>query len=332
MDLGGRPVAVFFDITVPMLLPALVSGWLLAFALSLDDLVISSFVSGPGATTLPMLIFAKVRLGVTPDINAITTIIIALVAVAVATAAALFTARRRPRRGMKDMKHEPWIACCMPADGFALPGALYRDPDIYEQEIRAIFLKSWLYVGHQSQIPRARRLFPVRDRGRVRHRRAGRGRADQRAAERVPPPRLAHLRRGRRARGTAHLPLSRLDVWAGWLAARGEPHAGRLRPFAPTACVALHVQRVRGADLHQFRSAPGAVRSASRTIWPRRSRRIGSSTRKSLIRQNYPITSNWKLAVENYCECYHCAPAHPEYSVGHGRAIPPPDRRSCSRR
>ncbi len=98
MDLGGRPVAVFFDITVPMLLPALVSGWLLAFALSLDDLVISSFVSGPGATTLPMLIFAKVRLGVTPDINAITTIIIGLVAVAVATAAVL-TGRRRPSTG-----------------------------------------------------------------------------------------------------------------------------------------------------------------------------------------------------------------------------------------
>lgn len=94
MDLGGRPVAVFFDITVPMLLPALVSGWLLAFTLSLDDLVISSFVSGPGATTLPMLIFAKVRLGVTPDINAITTIIIALVAIAVATAAVISSRRR----------------------------------------------------------------------------------------------------------------------------------------------------------------------------------------------------------------------------------------------
>jgi putrescine transport system permease protein len=94
MDLGGRPVAVFFDVTVPMLLPALLSGWLLAFTLSLDDLVISSFVSGPGATTLPMLIFAKVRLGVTPDINAITTIIIALVIVAVTTAA-LVTNRRR---------------------------------------------------------------------------------------------------------------------------------------------------------------------------------------------------------------------------------------------
>jgi putrescine transport system permease protein len=94
MDLGGRPLAVFFDITVPLLLPALVSGWLLAFTLSLDDLVISSFVSGPGATTLPMLIFAKVKLGVTPDINAIATIIIALVAVAVAVAAIATRGRR----------------------------------------------------------------------------------------------------------------------------------------------------------------------------------------------------------------------------------------------
>ena len=94
MDLGGRPLAVFFDITVPMLLPALLSGWLLAFTLSLDDLVISSFVSGPGATTLPMLIFAKVKLGVTPDINAITTIIIGLVIVAVTTAG-LVTNRRK---------------------------------------------------------------------------------------------------------------------------------------------------------------------------------------------------------------------------------------------
>jgi putrescine transport system permease protein len=93
MDLGGRPLAVFFDVTVPQLMPALVSGWLLAFTLSLDDLVISSFVSGPGATTLPMLIFSKVRLGVTPDINAIATIIILLVAVAV-TIAALMSRRR----------------------------------------------------------------------------------------------------------------------------------------------------------------------------------------------------------------------------------------------
>ena len=87
MDLGGRPVTVFFDITVPAIAPAMISGWLLAFTLSLDDVVIASFVSGPGATTLPMLIFSKVRLGVTPDINALASIIILLVAAGVILAA-----------------------------------------------------------------------------------------------------------------------------------------------------------------------------------------------------------------------------------------------------
>ena len=67
-------------ITLPMLMPGLLSGWLLAFTLSLDDLVIASFVTGPGATTLPMLIFSKVRLGVSPDINALATLIVAVVA------------------------------------------------------------------------------------------------------------------------------------------------------------------------------------------------------------------------------------------------------------
>jgi putrescine transport system permease protein len=92
MDLGGRPLRVFFDITVPSIAPAMVSGWLLAFTLSLDDVVIASFVSGPGATTLPMLIFSKVRLGVTPDINALATVIILFVSVGV-IAAALLTRR-----------------------------------------------------------------------------------------------------------------------------------------------------------------------------------------------------------------------------------------------
>ena len=79
MDLGSRPAQVMVDITLPLLASAMVSGWLLAFTLSLDDLVISTFTSGPGATTLPMLIFSKVRLGLTPDINALATIIIVAV-------------------------------------------------------------------------------------------------------------------------------------------------------------------------------------------------------------------------------------------------------------
>ena len=87
MDLGAKPARVIWDITLPIILPAMVSGWLLAFTLSLDDLVISSFVSGPGATTLPMLIFSKVRLGVSPDINALATILILMVTVGVCIAA-----------------------------------------------------------------------------------------------------------------------------------------------------------------------------------------------------------------------------------------------------
>jgi len=86
LDLGARPARVIWDITLPIILPAMVSGWLLAFTLSLDDLVISSFVSGPGATTLPMLIFSKVRLGIAPDINALATILILLVAIGVGIA------------------------------------------------------------------------------------------------------------------------------------------------------------------------------------------------------------------------------------------------------
>ena len=83
MDLGGRPLRVFIDITIPLIAPAMVAGWLLGFTLSLDDLVIASFVSGPGDSTLPMLIFSKVKLGVTPDINALATVIIAFVTIGV---------------------------------------------------------------------------------------------------------------------------------------------------------------------------------------------------------------------------------------------------------
>jgi putrescine transport system permease protein len=81
MDLGCRPVRVIFDITLPLIAPAMVAGWLLSFTLSLDDLVIASFVSGPGASTLPMYIFSKVKLGVTPDINALASLIILIVSV-----------------------------------------------------------------------------------------------------------------------------------------------------------------------------------------------------------------------------------------------------------
>ncbi len=89
MDLGCTPRQTFFRVTLPLIAPALAAGWMLAFTLSLDDLVIASFTSGPGATTLPIRIYSEVRLGVRPEINAICTIFIALVAVVV-VAASLF--------------------------------------------------------------------------------------------------------------------------------------------------------------------------------------------------------------------------------------------------
>lgn len=79
MDLGSGPTRAFLEITLPLISPAIVSSWLLSFTLSLDDLVISSFVTGPGATTLPMLIYSKVKLGVSPDINALASLIIGIV-------------------------------------------------------------------------------------------------------------------------------------------------------------------------------------------------------------------------------------------------------------
>jgi len=94
MDLGGRPLRVVFDVTLPLIAPAMIAGWLLSFTLSLDDLVIASFVSGPGSTTLPMLIFSKVKLGVSPDINALASIIIAAVSLGVAIA--WLVTRRKP--------------------------------------------------------------------------------------------------------------------------------------------------------------------------------------------------------------------------------------------
>ncbi|MFT5592412.1 MAG: putrescine transport system permease protein [Oceanicoccus sp.] len=83
MDLGAKPSTLFFLVTLPLISPAIIAGWLLSFTLSLDDLVIASFVSGPGDSTLPMVIFSKVRLGVTPEVNALATLMIAIVAIGV---------------------------------------------------------------------------------------------------------------------------------------------------------------------------------------------------------------------------------------------------------
>jgi putrescine transport system permease protein len=108
MDLGSGPARAFIEITLPIITPALLSSWLLSFTLSLDDLVISSFVSGPGASTLPMVIYSKVKLGVSPDINALASLIICGVGVCIITAGYLMRrAEHRRDLEMHSADHAP---------------------------------------------------------------------------------------------------------------------------------------------------------------------------------------------------------------------------------
>lgn len=102
MDLGSGPVRAFLDTTLPIISPALAAGWLLSFTLSLDDLVISSFVSGPGASTLPMVIYSKVKLGLSPDVNALASIIIVLVGACVLLAG--FVMRRAEQKRLLEIQ------------------------------------------------------------------------------------------------------------------------------------------------------------------------------------------------------------------------------------
>ncbi|MBX2880832.1 MAG: ABC transporter permease subunit [Granulosicoccus sp.] len=97
LDLGAKPFRVLVDITLPLMAPGMVAGWLLAFTLSLDDLVIASFVAGPGSTTLPMLIYSRIRLGLKPDINALATILIVTVAIGVLIAGWILLRQQRQR-------------------------------------------------------------------------------------------------------------------------------------------------------------------------------------------------------------------------------------------
>jgi putrescine transport system permease protein len=97
MDLGARPHQVFWLVTLPMIAQSLVSAWLLTFTISLDDVVLSAFLSGPGSTTMPLVIFSRARLGLNPSVNAVATIIVVVVAVGVVLAS-YFIARQERRR------------------------------------------------------------------------------------------------------------------------------------------------------------------------------------------------------------------------------------------
>jgi putrescine transport system permease protein len=97
MDLGCNPVQAFLSVTLPLIIPSIAAGWMLAFTLSLDDVVIASFTTGPGSATLPIRIYSEVRLGVKPEINAICTMVIALIALVIT--AASFASRLSPVQG-----------------------------------------------------------------------------------------------------------------------------------------------------------------------------------------------------------------------------------------
>lgn len=103
MDLGARPAKVFFVITLPIIAPAIVSGWLLAFTLSLDDVVVASFVSGPGSTTLPMVIFSSVKFGISPQINALATLMMVVVATGIFIASLVMARQDRQRKRDEQM-------------------------------------------------------------------------------------------------------------------------------------------------------------------------------------------------------------------------------------
>ncbi|HLX01126.1 MAG TPA: putrescine ABC transporter permease PotI, partial [Trinickia sp.] len=96
-DLGATPLKVFFVITLPLISQAILSGWLLSFTLSVDDLVLSAFLSGPGSTTLPLVVFSRVRLGLNPEMNALATIFITLVTIGVILVNQMMLAKERKR-------------------------------------------------------------------------------------------------------------------------------------------------------------------------------------------------------------------------------------------
>jgi putrescine transport system permease protein len=112
MDLGARPLKVFLLITLPIIAPAVVSGWLLAFTLSLDDLIIASFTAGPQTNTLPMMIFSKVRLGVTPEINALATLMVSVVTIFVIAAGILMARQEKTR--LRDVQMAQAAAGALP--------------------------------------------------------------------------------------------------------------------------------------------------------------------------------------------------------------------------
>jgi phenylpropionate dioxygenase-like ring-hydroxylating dioxygenase large terminal subunit len=204
--------------------------------------------------------------------------------------------------------------------GTGLPGVVYRDPDVYEAEIRRIFLKSWLCVGHGSQIPNSGDYFLFDM--------AGESVIVVRAADGSVNALLNVCRhRGSRICEAPSGHESRLVCrYHGWTYAldgslRAAGHMPEGFDRSRLGLRRLHAKVFMGLVFVNFDADPAPFDAIENDL-AEPLRPYGLERTRVAHRQNYPIASNWKLAIENYCECYHCAPAHPEYSVGHGRALP----------
>ncbi len=204
--------------------------------------------------------------------------------------------------------------------GYALPGAVYKDPQFYEHEVRHIMLKAWHYAGHRSLVPERGDYFLFEIAGEsVIVVRDGEGGVNAfMNVCRHRGSRICDAAAGRESRFTC-----RYHGWTYGLdgslkaAARMPPGTDRSK----LGLRRLHAREFEGLIFVNFDEDPPDFAALERDLTPAL-RPYGLGNARVAHRHNYPIRSNWKLAVENYCECYHCQPAHPEYSVGHGRALP----------
>jgi Rieske 2Fe-2S family protein len=208
-------------------------------------------------------------------------------------------------------------------EGYALPGAFYKDADVYELEVRHIVLKAWLYAGHQSQVPERGDWF-LSDV-------AGESVIVVRGTQGEIHALMNVCRhRGSRICDAASGHESRFTCrYHGWTyGLDGSLKAAALVPEgfdrSKHGLRRLHLRVLEGLIFICFADEPADFDAFAKAMAPAL-RPYGLGEAKVAHRQNYPIASNWKLAIENYCECYHCQPAHPEYSVGHGRALPNDD-------
>jgi phenylpropionate dioxygenase-like ring-hydroxylating dioxygenase large terminal subunit len=204
--------------------------------------------------------------------------------------------------------------------GFALPGAAYKDPEAYELEVRHIVLKAWHYVGHHSQVPERGDWFLFEIAGEsVIVVRGGDGAVNAfMNVCRHRGSRICDVASGHDTRFTC-----RYHGWTYGLDGSLKA-AARMAPGTDKGALGLrrlHARVLEGLIFVNFDDDPPDFAVLEAGMGPAL-RPYGLDRARVAHRRNYPIASNWKLAVENYCECYHCQPAHPEYSVGHGRALP----------